>query len=373
MEYKICSRCIMDTSDCEIVFDKYGVCNHCLRYDDLNSVRTIPKDKAKSEMQRLVKQIKLKGKNKEYDCIVGVSGGVDSTYVAYLAKKNGLRPLAVHLDNGWNSDLATKNIYKVLKKMDIDLVTHVIDWNEFKALQKSFLNASVPDGEIPSDHAIDALLWRTADKFNIKFILSGMNFATESLSVPTWAYGHSDWKYIRSIHKKFSKSKLNTFPHFGFVYLFYVNFIKNVRIVSLLNYIEYDKKKIISLLEKELGWENYGGKHYESIYTRFYQGYILPKKFNIDKRRGHLSDLINSGQISRDAALIEIDKPPLSKEMLRDDMLFVMKKLDYSQESFEQMISSENKTYKNYPNSYAFVQFLRYLVNVLRKFNLYPK
>jgi N-acetyl sugar amidotransferase len=373
MKYKVCSRCLMDTSDSEIVFDKHGVCNHCLRYDILKDTRTIPRENAAGEMRRLVEKIQLKGKNKEYDCIIGVSGGVDSTYVAYLAKKNGLRPLAVHLDNGWNSDLATKNIHKVLKKMDIDLVTHVIDWREFKSLQKSFLNASVPDGEIPTDHAIDAILWKTADKYNVKFILSGMNFATESLSVPTWAYGHSDWKYIRSIHKKFSGSKLSSYPRFGFMYLFYVNFVKNIRIASLLNYIEYDKSETIKLLERELDWVSYGGKHYESIYTRFYQGYILPKKFNIDKRRGHLSDLVNSGQITRDEALIEIDKPPLSEEMLCDDKLFVMKKLDYTEESFAQMISSENKTFKDYPNSYSFVQFLRYLVNVLRKFNLYPK
>jgi N-acetyl sugar amidotransferase len=373
MEYKICSRCIMDTSDSEIIFDKHGVCNHCLRYYTLKETRIIPREEAADKMKLLVDKIRLKGKGKEYDCIVGVSGGVDSTYVVYLAKKNGLKPLAVHLDNGWNSDLATKNIHKVLKKMDIDLVTHVIDWREFKSLQKSFLDASVPDGEIPTDHAISAILWKTADKYNIKFILSGMNFATESFSVPTWAYGHSDWKYIKSIHKIFRNYNLNSYPHFGFMYLFYINFIKNVRIISLLNYIDYNKSETIKLLERELGWLNYGGKHYESIYTRFYQGFILPKKFNIDKRIGHLSDLINSGQITRDEALIEIDKPALSKEMLRDDTLFVMKKLDYTEKSFAQMLSSKNKLFKDYPNSYSFVQFLRQLVNVLRKFDLYPK
>ncbi|MDB3965382.1 hypothetical protein N9401_04270, partial [Amylibacter sp.] len=274
---------------------------------------------------------------------------------------------------GWNSDLATANIHKVLNKMDIDLVTHVIDWGEFKELQKSFLKASVPDGEIPTDHAIDAILWKTADKYNIKYILSGMNFSTEAMSVRTWAYGHSDWKYIRSIHKKFKKSSLSTYPRFGFIYLFYVNFIKNIRIISFLNYINYDKAEAINILQQELGWVSYGGKHYESIYTRFFQGFILPEKFNIDKRRGHLSDLINSGQITRAEALIEIKQPALSEEMLRDDKQFFMKKLDYNKESFENFLVSENKRFSDYPNSYRFVQFLRQLVNILRKFGFYPK
>ena len=369
----ICSRCIMDTSDAEIIFDDQGVCNHCLRYDVLKDTRTIPRENAAKEMKLLIDKIKRRGKGKEYDCIVGVSGGVDSTYVAYLAKINGLKPLAVHLDNGWNSDLATKNIHKVLKKMDIDLVTHVIDWNEFKDLQKSFLDASVPDGEIPTDHAIDAILWKTAGKYNIKFILSGMNFATVSLSVPAWAYGHSDWKYIKAVHKKFRNSSLSSYPHFGFMYLFYINFVKNVRIASLLNYIDYDKSETIKLLERELDWVSYGGKHYESIYTRFYQGYVLPEKFNIDKRRGHLSDLVNSEQITRTEALLEIEEPALSKNMLRDDKKFVIKKLDYTEKSFEKMLSSKNRTFREYPNSYSFVQFLRRLVNMLRKFDLYPK
>lgn len=373
MEYKICSRCIMDTSDTQITFDSDGVCNHCLRYCELKESRTIPQETATEEMRALINKIRLKGKNDDYDCVIGVSGGVDSTYVAYIAKKLGLRPLAVHLDNGWNSDLATANIHKVLNKLDIDLVTHVIDWQEFKNLQKSFLNASVPDGEIPTDHAIDAILWKTADKYNIKYILSGMNFATESMSVPTWAYGHSDWKYIRSIHKNFKNTSLKTFPHFNFMYLFYVNFIKNVRIVSFLNYIKYDKTEAMQILESELGWVSYGGKHYESIYTRFYQGYILPEKFNIDKRRGHLSDLINSQQISRKDALVEIDNPALSQDMLREDMQFFMKKMDYTKKDFDDFIKSPNMSFTDYPNSYKFVQFLRRLVNLLRKFGFYPK
>lgn len=373
MEYQICSRCIMDTSDTQITFDNEGVCNHCLRYFSLKDLRTIPPETAAEEMQGLINKIRLKGKNSNYDCIVGVSGGVDSTYVAYLAKQNGLRPLAVHLDNGWNSDLATANIHKVLNKLDIDLVTHVIDWEEFKNLQKSFLEASVPDGEIPTDHAIDAILWKTADKYNIKYILSGMNFATESMSVPTWAYGHSDWKYIRAIHKIFKNTSLKTYPRFSFMYLFYVTFIKNVRIVSLLNYIQYDKFEAMKILERELGWVSYGGKHYESIYTRFYQGFILPEKFNIDKRRGHLSDLINSNQITRKEALIEIDQPALSQEMLREDKQFFMKKMDQTQKDFDDFMASPNMSFTDYPNSYKFVQFLRGLVNMLRKFGIYPK
>lgn len=371
--YQICTKCIMDTSDPEIVFNDEGVCNHCLRYENLISDRVYPKNEAKKKLDDLVSRIKRKSKKKEYDCIVGVSGGVDSTYVAYLVKNLGLNPLAIHLDNGWNSDLATKNIEKVLKKLHIDLITHVIDWREFKELQLSFLKASVPDGEIPTDHAIDALMWRMADKHNVKYIISGMNFATESLSVPLWSYGHSDWKYIKSVHKKFSNVSLKTFPHFGFIYLFYVTFIKRLRIVSILNYIDYNKEETIKFLENELDWEYYGGKHYESIYTRFYQGYILPEKFNIDKRRGHLSDLINANQLTRKLALLEIEKPALLPEMLFEDKNYVMKKLSLTTESFEKIINSKNKTFRDYPNSYDFVQFLRRFVNILRRFGLYPK
>ena len=369
-----CCRCLMsDTADPDIQFDDDGICNHCQRYDDLCSSRVFTGQDGQDRLADLVGRIKHTGRNQEYDCIIGVSGGVDSTYLAYLAKNLGLRPLAIHFDNGWNSNLAVKNIEKVLTRLEIDLYTYVIDWHEFKSLQLAFLHASVPDGEIPTDHAIDSLLWIEASKRKIKYILSGMNFATESLSVPSWAYGHSDWKYIKAINKKFSKNKLKNFPHYTFVSLFYYNFIKNIRIVSILNYITYDKNKAMKTLNEELDWEYYGGKHYESIYTRFFQGYILPKKFGIDKRVGHLSDLINSGQINRDEARKLLEEPIYPEKYFREDYNYVLKKFDLTEDEFEDILNAEARTFRDFPNSYNLVQFMRKCINILRKYNLYPK
>jgi N-acetyl sugar amidotransferase len=371
--YQQCTRCIMDTScDKEISFNTEGVCNHCLRYDELLSSRVILKNRGKI-LEDIVAKIKKAGKGKEYDCIVGVSGGVDSTYVAYLTKELGLRPLAIHFDNGWNSELAVKNIERVLNKLEIDLHTYVIDWPEFRDLQRAFLKASTSDGEIPTDHAIFALLWQEANKRGVKYIISGMNFVTESISVPSWSYGHSDWRYIKDVHKKYGTIPLRTYPHFSFPYLFYVNIIRKVRTVSILNYVDYNKDHVMSVLQDKLGWEYYGGKHYESIYTRFYQGYILPKKFGIDKRYGHLSDLINSGQLKKEDALNEIEKSPYPSDMQEQDKVYVIKKLGLSLEQFDEIMNSQVKSFCDYKNSFDFVQMLKKLVNKLRVLGMYPR
>lgn len=369
-----CNRCVLtNKADPDITFDSDGICNHCRRYGDLIGTRVVKLADRDHAMNALVKKIKKAGRGREYDCLVGVSGGVDSTYVAYLAKSLGLRPLAVHFDNGWDSELAVENIRKTLTVLDIDLVTCVVDWQEFRDLQLSFLKASVPDGEIPTDHGIDALVWREAVRHGIKYILSGMNFATESISIPSWAYGHSDWKYIRGIHKKFGTVALRTYPHFGFLYLFYVNFVRRVRIVSILNYVDYHKETAKELLKKELGWIDYGGKHFESIYTRFFQGVMLPEKFGIDKRYGHLSDLINAGQVSKSAAKEILTTPTYDVNLQREDKAYVIKKLGLTETQFEELMRSPRRTFHEFPNSYSFVQLLRNGVNLLRRFGLYPK
>ena len=367
----ICSKCIMDYSDPDIKFNNEGVCNHCLRYESLVSSRVFDGIEGENELNSLINKIKKEGKNKDYDCLIGVSGGVDSTYVAYLLKEKGLRPLAVHFDNGWNSELAVSNIEKTLSKLDIDLYTYVIDWPMFRDLQLSFLKASTPDGEIPTDHAIDSFLWNEASKRGIKYIVSGMNFKSEAMSVPAWAYGHSDWRYIKSIQKKFGSKKLKNYPHYTFFDLFKFNVLKGIRIVSVLNYIDYNKEEVMQFLQDELGWVYYGGKHYESIYTRFYQSYILPKKFNIDKRRGHMSDLINSKQLTRESALSEIEKETYQKDLMVRDLSYVKKKLGFSDEEFTKIMNSPIKSYKDYPNNYSKVQFLRKTVNILRSLGLY--
>lgn len=363
----------MDTSDENIKFDSEGVCNHCARYKRELHRRVFLGEMASSKLENIVDRIKKSGKGKEYDCVIGVSGGVDSTYVAYLTKQLGIRPLAVHFDNGWNSELAVSNIEKTLERLGIDLYTYVIDWEEFKSLQLSFLKASTPDGEIPTDHAINALLFIEASKRGIKYIINGMNFASESISVPSWAYGHSDWKYIKSVHRAFSPIKLKHYPKFSFFDLFFWNVIKQIKVVSILNYIDYKKDTVMRLLEAELGWVYYGGKHYESVYTRFYQGYILPKKFGIDKRKAHLSDLIKSGQITREAALQELSKDAYDYQLFCQDKQFVIKKLDLDESSFDAIMRLPIKSFRNYPNNYKNVQRLKALLNWLREKEVYSR
>lgn len=372
--YQACVRCIMDTvADSSITFASDGLCHHCKRYGELFSSRVVRGAEGKKALDELVERMRAEGEGREYDCIIGVSGGVDSTYVAYLVKQHGLRPLAVHLDNGWNSELAVKNIERVLKTLGIDLYTYVIDWEEFKDLQVAFLKASTPDGEIPSDHAIFSLLWREASRRGVKYIISGMNFTTESIFVPDWAYGHSDWRYIKDVHSKFGNAKLRTYPRFSLLYLAYVNLVRRVRTVSILNYITYDKSEAMKVLIDKLGWEYYGGKHHESIYTRFYQGYVLPKKFGIDKRYGHLSDLINAGQLSREAALQEMKVPPYPEHQQVEDLEYVTKKLGLRGGAFDDIMALPCKTFRDYRNSFAVVEFMKSIATRLRRAGLYPR
>ncbi|MFZ4721537.1 MAG: N-acetyl sugar amidotransferase [Phycisphaerales bacterium] len=372
--FRECTRCIMNTkADPRIDFDSSGLCNHCRRYDALISARVIKGEAGQRELRRIVDEIQRAGRGKDYDCVIGVSGGVDSTYVAYLVKKLGLRPLAIHLDNGWNSELAVMNVENVLKRLGIDLFTHVIDWNEFRDLQLSFLKASVPDGEIPTDHGIYAILWQQAVKHGVRYVISGLNFTTEATIAPDWSYGHYDWRYIRSVHRRFGTRKLRTYPHISLFGLAWVNLVRRLKTVSILNYVEYDKKTAMKVIQEELGWRAYGGKHHESIYTRFYQGYILPKKFGVDKRYGHLSDLINAGQIDRESALQEIAQPTYDPALQAQDLVYVTKKLGLSREEFDAMMAEPVRSFRDYPNVFGVIQMLRGTVNRLRAMGLYPR
>ena len=370
--YRQCTRCVMDTTDPDIEFNGDGVCDHCRQYNDNVYIRTINNNQ-KERLVKLVNKIKKTGRGKEYDCIIGVSGGVDSTYVAYRCKELGLNPLAVHFDNGWDSELAVKNIENVLNKLEIDLYTYVVNWEEFKDLQLSFLKASTSDSEIPTDHAIYALLMKTASKRGIKYVISGMNYQTESIMPISWSYGHSDWKYIKNIHKIFGNKKLRTFPRYTLFYLFYIAFIRRIKFVSLLNYFEYDKEEAMKILVNSLNWKNYGGKHRESIYTRFFQAYILPVKFNIDKRKAHLSNLINSGQISRDEALERIKDYSFSNQEVLEDKKYVIKKLGLTEETFEEIMNLPQKSFYNYPNNYLIIKKVKKIINFFRRKGFLPK
>jgi N-acetyl sugar amidotransferase len=326
----------MDTiGDPDISFDENDVCNYYYEFINKLKVRVPDPEDGRNQLEKLILKIKKNGIGRKYDCIIGVSGGVDSTYTAWLVKQYGLRPLAVHLDNGWNSELAVRNIENILNKLNIDLYTHVLDWEMFKDLQLSFLKASTPDGEIPTDHAILAILYEKANQFGVKHIISGMNFRNEGMLPPSWARGYLDWKYIKSVQKIFGSFSLMSYPHLTISKFLFFNLIKGIRSVSFINYIDFNKEQVIKLLENELSWKNYGGKHYESIYTRFFQAYILPKKFNIDKRKAHLTCIISSnGGITREEALTILEKPIEDSKLLEDDKEYLLKKLEISEEEF---------------------------------------
>lgn len=351
--YRICTRCIMDTSDPDIVFDDAGVCNHCHTQDELIRRYVRSGDEAQRALDAFVATARAEGRGKSYDCIIGVSGGVDSTYVAYVTRELGLRPLAVHMDNGWDSELAVKNIENVLQGLGIDLYTHVLDWDEFRSLQVSFLRASVPDAEIPTDHAIGGLLYRIASRYGIRQIISGSNIATEGMLPRSWVYGVADWKYIRGVHAAFGGRPLRHYPHYSLADLTYYATVRRIRSFRVLDYVPYVKTDVMRVLQEQLGWKYYGGKHYESLYTRFFQGYILPRKFGIDKRRSHLATLVSSGQMTRDAALAEIAVDPYSEAMQRDDREYVIKKLELTDHEFRAIMNAPIRSFRDYPNSLA--------------------
>lgn len=357
----------MDTTDPFITFNLDGVCNHCLHYD--KQMNRLPKGiKAQEMLDDIISRIKNEGQSQEYDCVIGLSGGVDSTYVAYLVKeKLGLRPLAVHLDNGWNSELAVINIENIVKNLDIDLYTHVIDWEEFKDIQLSFLKASTPDAEIPSDHAIFSVLKQVAKKFKIKYVINGINLKTESHHALSWSQGHSDFGYIKSVQKMFGTKKIKTFPHGNRLTLFDDFFSK--KWINILNYIDYDKNEAIRIITQKLNWKNYGGKHYESTYTKFFQGYILPQKFGYDKRKMHFSSLICAGVVTREEALRELEQPPYPIHDQLADREYLIKKFKITLKEFEEIMNSPKKTYYDYPSYYGrFLKsrFLPKFKNVLK-------
>lgn len=360
-------------SDPDIQFDENGVCNYFYEFTEKLKVRVPSSDVAKQTLDKIVDDIKRKGKGKKYDCVIGLSGGVDSSYTAWLVKRLGLRPIAVHMDNGWNSELAVKNIENIVEKLDIDLYTEVLDWNSFKKLQLAFLKASTPDGEIPSDHAIVATMYKVAEKFDIQYIISGMNFRNEGLLPPTWARGYLDWKYIKSVNNIFGGEKLKNYPHLTLFKFFFLNTLKRKKNISLINYIDFNKQEAIDLIEKELDWKNYGGKHHESTYTKFYQAYILPKKFGIDKRKAHNSCLImSSDSYTREQALEDLKKPITDEEVLERDKVYVMKKLGIKEEEFNEIMNSPIKSIYDYPNNHKIEIAFRRLLHRLRKLKLMP-
>ena len=359
ISYQICENCVMDTSDYGIVFDTNGICDYCLNFQkNIKNFFFHGKNKAKI-INNYFDKIKRENKNNKYDCLIGISGGKDSSYLAHILKKNfGLRPLAVHVDTGWNSKISVGNVEKMIDQLNIDLHTEIINWREMKDLQLSFFKANHPNLDIPQDHAIFASLYKYALKNNINYILTGGNFSTECVREPLeWAYHASDLKHIKEIHKIFGKEKLETFPFCDiFTYKIFYKYFKNINVFQPLNYINYHKDEATELLEKEYSWNSYSHKHYESRFTMFYEGYWLKKKFNFDKRRAHFSSLILTNQMTRKIALQKLKMNPLNDSEIRSEFKFVCEKLDISVEYLNSLMNGENKTFKDYKSNYYIIQ-----------------
>jgi N-acetyl sugar amidotransferase len=357
--YQICPNCIMDTSDSNIVFDSRGWCDYCNNYHANILPHWHPDERGERELQPVIERIKRDGRGKDHDCLIGISGGVDSSYVTYLAKaKFGLRPLLFHVDAGWNSQQAVNNIEKLVDALGVDLHTEVVDWQEMKDLQLAFFKAQVPHLDTPQDHAFFAALYNFAAKHRFKYILTGANYSTECVREPLeWHYHATDLRQLKDIHRRFGTRPLKTFPLADiFTYKLYYRFVKGVRVVKPLNHVPFRKEEAMQELVDKFGWQKYAHKHYESRFTRFYEGYWLPTKFGYDKRRAHFSSLILTGQLTRSEALERIARPAYDADTLAHDFEYIATKLDLTVPQLEALMAGPNKTYRDYRNAMTFIE-----------------
>lgn len=373
--YQVCTRCVMDTTDPEIEFDDMGVCNHCHYFDTTVTAQWPTPEEGRFHLEEMIGKIKAFGKNKKYDCIIGLSGGVDSSYLAVKVSEWGLRPLVVHVDAGWNSELAVMNIQQICNRLGFDLITHVVDWEEMQDVQLAFLRSGLANQDAPQDHAFFVSLYKYAVKSGIKYVLSGSNYATESILPSSWGYDAMDAIHLKGIHKLFGRRRRGAFPVIGFFdYFFRYPYILRMQVLKPLNYISYSKDAAIKTLENEYGWRYYGGKHYESRWTRFFQGYYLPYKFGYDKRKAHLSSLVLSGQISRPMALEALNTPLYDNINLHDDKSFIAKKLGISLQELDELVMKPNRHYSEFPNyqrlkyhTRNIYRFLKYLASLPKR------
>ncbi len=346
---------------------KDNVCNFCYEFTK-NKKKTYTSEEIKNNLNEIKEKIHTNPKKTKYDCVIGLSGGTDSSYVVYLAWKMKLNPLIIHMDNGWNSKTSNQNINRILEKTNFDFESLVLDWNEFKDLQISFLKAGVPDIELITDHAIFSYILNYALKNKIRYIISGVNFATEHGPIPSLGWRKDDYTHIKSIHKKFGKIKLDTFPRmYPFKKFLFEKIFKKVYYINLLDYINYKSIEAKKILKEEFDWEDYGGKHHESFFTKFFQGYILPKKFKIDKRIIHLSCLIRNNEISREEAKINLAMPHIEKENIDKYKSFFLKKLSLSNNEFEQIMNLKPNKHSDYSYDYNKNWFIKYFKNKFKK------
>ena len=351
--YQRCTQCVMDTTDSKITFDEHGVCDHCRNFEHNIKPYWKPQENRFDELEKLSAKIRKAGKGHDYDCILGLSGGADSSYLAYIAKEiMHLRPLIFVVDTGWNLNVAVENIEKIVKGLDLDMYTEVINWKEMADLQLSFFKASISSQDFPQDHAIFSALYNYAVKHHIKYVLTGSNSATEFIRPPMQWIHMNDLRMAKDIHRKFGQRELKTYPTCGILKykIIYKLFYGMTRVYPL-DYVVYDKGKAEDLLHEKYGWTKYANKHYENVFTRFFEGYFMPHKFGFDTRKNVLSNEILAGTMTREEALKILEHPPYDPEQAELDKAYIAKKLGVSTEEFEEIIARPNKTPEDYKNS----------------------
>ena len=357
-EYQICTNCIMDTSDSKITFDERGWCDYCQNFNENLKPNWHSDERGLAEIMPTIERIKREGANREHDCLIGISGGLDSSYVTYVAKeKFGLRPLMFHCDAGWNSDLGVSNIQKIIEGMGLDLVTEVVNWEEMKDLQRAFFKSQVPFVDAPQDLALFSAIYNFAAKNDFKYVITGGNNSTECVRESLeWTYFSTDMRHVKDVHRRFGTRKLETFPTCDiFKYRIYHRLVKGVRVIKLLDSVPYSKKLAIGELTQRFGWQPYPQKHYESRFTRFYESYWTPKKFGYDKRRAYFSSEILSGQMSREEAFDRISRPELDEQTMAHEFEYVATKLGWTVEEFQEIFRGENKTFHDYKNNFFLI------------------
>jgi N-acetyl sugar amidotransferase len=348
--YQECTFCVMDTSDPEIMFDEGGRCNHCRDFEKLVGTTWFPNEEGAKRLVDLVKRVRDEGRDKEYDCVLGLSGGIDSSYLALKAHEWGLRPLVVHIDGGWNSELAVQNIERIVKHCGYDLHTHVVNWDDMRELQLSYLRAAVSNQDVPQDHAFFAGLYHFATENKIRYVLNGGNVATEGIFPSAWHGAAMDALNLRAIHKKFGAKQLVDYPIISFSrYYFWYPMIKRMTPIRPLNLMNYSKATAVAELEA-VGWRSYPRKHGESLFTKFFQNYYLPTRFGYDKRRPHFSSLIASGQTTREQALGALLEPLYDEDELRRDTEYLCRKLRISDAEFTGFMTVQTRNYKEFRN-----------------------
>ena len=359
-EYQVCTRCVMDTTDTNIAFNQEGVCDHCVDFEENVLPNWNTDSKGEADLRKIIANIKQDGKGRDFDCIIGMSGGADSSYLLHIAvKKYGLRPLVFHVDGGWNSQIAVNNINVMIEKLGLDLYTEVINWEEMKDFQLAYLKAGVSNIDVPQDHAFVATLYNFAAKYNIKYILNGGNISTECVRNPLeWIYYGTDMAQIRDIRRQYGTNPMKTYPFSSVLrHKLYLRYIQRVQVVKPLNFFPYIKEEAMQELADEYGWIPYPQKHFESRFTKFYEGYWLPKKFGFDTRKVQYSSLILTGQMNREEALEKLKSPAIPEDEAKHDFEYIATKLDISVDELQKYFDQPNKSYKDYKNQQSLFDF----------------